>query len=388
MATRTRARTEKCLKRKQPRSRRGREKRAKQEASNSLFVLPDELISNIGTFLDVECLIEASLTCQKLGSVLKRDEAGWKKNCRRLWNQKIHVSKIARDAIENPPETTNVNPNKLGAYDAYLLSCVDSKYRQEISRHELVFDDPKNQDRRTVWNFRYKKGAGRPLTETDPWHHGAESRKLVFLTNSQVGELFGYNATTAITGAFKVTRPFSSPVHPRGLRTTWRVVSQPLDLPKRKIGSYVRLTIGGKDVPTFIVRRSPTGNWGFFLENCWSVFASFPLRSKRKLLDLSANGRSRGSQIDQNGSQPDNNGQEGEGSRSAQEQPQAANRRQDNANGEGGTRTARRERRPREFWLSVSPMVQMREVLLSTMGVPRLPDGSSISNPAEANANV
>jgi hypothetical protein len=55
----------------------------------------------------------------------------------------------------------------------------------------------------------------------------------------------------------------------------WRFITEPLDLPQRPIGSYVRINIGGRDVPTYCCRRSPTGNWGFVLESCWGVFSSF-----------------------------------------------------------------------------------------------------------------
>ena len=50
-----------------------------------------------------------------------------------------------------------------------------------------------------------------------------------------------------------------------------------MDLSQRPHGSYVRFNVGGRDVPTYAVRRSPTGNWGFVLESCWGVYASFEL---------------------------------------------------------------------------------------------------------------
>jgi hypothetical protein len=58
---------------------------------------------------------------------------------------------------------------------------------------------------------------------------------------------------------------------------TWRFITEPLDLPERPVGSYVRLNVGGRDVPTYCCRRSPTGNWGFVMESCWGVCASFEL---------------------------------------------------------------------------------------------------------------
>lgn len=58
---------------------------------------------------------------------------------------------------------------------------------------------------------------------------------------------------------------------------TWRFSTRPMDLPPRPFGSYIRFSVGGRDVPTYAVRRSPTGNWGFVLESCWGLYASFEL---------------------------------------------------------------------------------------------------------------
>ena len=57
----------------------------------------------------------------------------------------------------------------------------------------------------------------------------------------------------------------------------WRFVSSCIDLPSRPDGAYVRITVGGRDVPTYVVRRSPNGNWGFIMESCWGIYASFDL---------------------------------------------------------------------------------------------------------------
>jgi hypothetical protein len=61
---------------------------------------------------------------------------------------------------------------------------------------------------------------------------------------------------------------------------TWRFLTRPMDLPTRETGSYVRFSVGGRDVPTYSVRRSPVGNWGFVMESCWGIYASFELPPK------------------------------------------------------------------------------------------------------------
>jgi hypothetical protein len=72
---------------------------------------------------------------------------------------------------------------------------------------------------------------------------------------------------------------------------TWRFVEQPMDLPKRRSGSYIRITVDGRDVPTYVVHRSPTGDWGFVIESCWGVFSSTPLPRRQILSSRQTPGR-------------------------------------------------------------------------------------------------
>ena len=57
----------------------------------------------------------------------------------------------------------------------------------------------------------------------------------------------------------------------------WRFVTCLLDLPNRPRGAYVRITVGGIDVLTYVVHQSSNGNWGFILESCWGMYASFEM---------------------------------------------------------------------------------------------------------------
>lgn len=63
---------------------------------------------------------------------------------------------------------------------------------------------------------------------------------------------------------------------------TWRFLSRPLDMPARPEGTYIRFSVGGRDVPTYCVHRSPTKNWGFIVESCWGLYASFELPPRPK----------------------------------------------------------------------------------------------------------
>jgi len=260
------------------------EKAKAQQTQPSLSSLPEELLYQVGSFLNVSSLNNARLCCRRFNDLLKSDHSGWAENCQRLWKFKAHVLPAARQVVPGGtihvqgPESklTSITTDGLlqlsTAFDAYRLSCIDAKLRQELHRdHELVYDPLTGTG--TVWSFRFKQAAGREWTDQDPWHHGRAARQLVFLSNGTVREF----VASPSDGAPELFLPFGDGTHQNGVETLWRFVSQPLDLPKRMDGAYIRLTVGGRDVPTYLVKRSPTGNWGFVMENCWSVFASFPM---------------------------------------------------------------------------------------------------------------
>lgn len=74
---------------------------------------------------------------------------------------------------------------------------------------------------------------------------------------------------------------FNEPNVPHNLTMKWRFISHPLDFaPRTKLGGYIRLVVGDREVPTYVVRRLSDGNWGFILESCWGIFCSFDVSSK------------------------------------------------------------------------------------------------------------
>ena len=64
-----------------------------------------------------------------------------------------------------------------------------------------------------------------------------------------------------------------------------------MDLPQRANGSYIRITLDGRDVPTYVVRRSDRGDWGFVIESCWGVYSSTPLIRREVLTSTQAPAR-------------------------------------------------------------------------------------------------
>jgi len=179
-----------------------------------------------------------------------------------------------------------------------------------------------------VFSFRFKEAAGADWTAWDPWWNGKEARELVFLRDGTVKQIVPRSAIRRRPGegdseaststntevheddriqhedranGYVLCSPFSDGLDVKdpsnrmaeGIRDDrrpkieirWRFVSEPIDMPNRPDGAYIRLTVGNRDVPTYAIRRSPTGNWGFCLESCWGLFASFELPNNNQRHD-------------------------------------------------------------------------------------------------------
>jgi len=261
----------------------------------SLQSLPEEVICTICSFLDVHSLLEMQCLNQSFRTIASKNSAGWSNLCDVLWKTKVHVSSAARLIVDS----------KMAAYRASLQ---DAKERHHIEQDEFLFDPITHTG--TIWNFRFKEAAGTDWTAWDPWYLGLPCRQMVFLQDGTVKEYHpppslppplqhqddDNSTATDVQGSSsrsprRVGRlevpSFSQRqrwgggenlVDPPGTNPMrWRFVTQPMDMPNRPQGSYVRFTVAGRDVPTYVVRRSPTNNWGFIMESCWGLYASFPL---------------------------------------------------------------------------------------------------------------
>ena len=248
----------------------------------SFECIPDELICAISSFLDVESLSRLRLVSKRLFSIASRDEAGWKHHCGRLWSQKAHVSKDAYSLLDCG-----------NARKAFYVAGREAVSRHSIFRRELIFDP--NTKEGTIWSFRFKATAGSEWTSRDPWWTGGgKARETVFLEDGRVMQYIRDkdDADASMLENDCLILPFQDAENrSTGLDIRWRFIFHPMDLPKRPEGAYLRLAIAGRDVPTFIVHRSPTGNWGFVMENCWGVYASFPLAQRRQADETTLNQR-------------------------------------------------------------------------------------------------
>jgi hypothetical protein len=248
----------------------------KNAECDRLSSLTEDLLYRITSFLDApDLLSRLGLVNHYYHDVTTNNEAGWVYLCERHWRDKCHISPAALAMANTTTATTATNTkNKCAAY--------------RIAG--------------TVWSFRFKESAGSDWTSVDPWYQGQPCRKMVFLPDGTMKQLQqqppvaytgmddeGDDAENARLPHVVVTatgqqqqqqQPVVELVEPP-LRMTWRFLTRPMDLPTRPTGSYVRIQVGGRDVPTYAVRRSPTGNWGFVLESCWGVYASFELPPRR-----------------------------------------------------------------------------------------------------------
>lgn len=233
-----------------------------EDDQDLLKLLPDDLMCHVTRFLDALSLCRLEICNTRLQRIMTLPEAGWTLQCRQLWSDKVHVCPSARALLSNPDL-------KHSAKQAYRQSTIDAKHRNHIHITELCYD-PETQ-LGTVWRFRFKESAGQDWTMTDPWYRGEPCRRMVLLRNGMVRQYCDkapLNHSPDFGQAHLVDPP--RPM-------TWRFLTRPMDLPERPAGSYLRFTVAGRDIPTYSVRRSPTHNWGFVMESCWGLYASFEL---------------------------------------------------------------------------------------------------------------
>lgn len=223
--------------------------------------LPEDIQGTVLSYLDVNSLVSARTVNRWFLDLASRGSSGWGNLCMKLWETKVHVSS----------EVTS-NPDAMAAYK---LSIEDAEQRDFIRLEELLFDPSKMKG--TVWSFRFKESAGGDWTTQDPWYSGEACRKMVFLNGGIVKEFIAEDTegrVTLLTPKFGSTK--GNLVDPP-VKMGWRFVNQPLGFPAKPTGSYLRFSVAGREVPTYCVHRSPTSNWGFIMESCWGVYASFEL---------------------------------------------------------------------------------------------------------------
>jgi hypothetical protein len=189
------------------------------------------------------------LACQRVSRAwhgMASDTQLWRLFCRRLWEDKVYIPAKIRDMLLSAPQR------------AYFESIRDSK-RTWITTEELC--DFK-------WSFRFKKAAGEMWRQVDPWWHDMPPIRMGFLPD----------------GRTLIPIGFPSPLAD-GSQRFWKFVSSAAGR-SGPPGSIVQVN----NYPPYIVSRFH--NWGFMMQSCWVLYASFPLppRGAEPLLEDAALG--------------------------------------------------------------------------------------------------
>lgn len=287
-----------------------------EDKRNSLTeTLPVDIIFKICEYLNVKSLLHLGSCSSGLYSISSRDEASWSTRCNTLWASKNLVCERAKEVFGQ--RTRFKRPaclcqNKFAkcqclgfksvgsrnAKEAYKISVLDAKRRHEITAKELC---------EITWSFRFKEAAGLDWTVWDPWWSGSEAQKMTFMSDGRVipvqnehsspkNESQNQSSNTLDSNVDQeqdLNQPRSRPGRTSPMESVdmkWRFITSPLDLTARPPGGYIRLSVGGREVPTYVVRRSTTGNWGFIMENCWGVYLSFEMPRRGSVSKLEDRG--------------------------------------------------------------------------------------------------
>ena len=233
---------------------------------NPLDVLPEDVFCRVTCFLKATELAKMRQVNRTLSRICSTNAAGWEQLCERMWKKKANVLASAK-------------ANKENCMQAYQQALHDAQTRNHITEEELCS---------CVWSFRFKQSAGSDWTSNDPWYNGQPCRKVVFRRDGSVHQYYPplLPSSAARPSDHQSEDDQEGESHsllfdPPGMTMEWRFLTKPMDLPVRPWGSYVRFKVAGRDVPTYSVRRSPTGNWGFVMESCWGLYASFELPPRR-----------------------------------------------------------------------------------------------------------
>jgi len=106
------------------------------------------------------------------------------------------------------------------------------------------------------WSSRMKGWAGETWTDDDPWWQGRPPREKKYNSDG---------TTESFVDGVLSGRP-----------GRWKFVQFASGGREMPLGSLVRISRGGREFPTHYVSRYPP-NWGWIVQNCWGISASFPL---------------------------------------------------------------------------------------------------------------
>lgn len=191
------------------------------------------LLEAIAPYLDAASIVRAIRTSSVWRLTLTSDNV-WADHCLELWHDKLHVPERYRARHE------------MSRMHAYFGSLADGQ-RNEITTDELCAYE---------WSTRMKSTAGDEWTGRDPW----------------------WQQEPAGTRRYRPDGTFTS-IMSDG---TWRFPHG------RTQSAVLRHVRGGVEFPSHFVMRYP--NWGWVVQNCWSISASFPLPLRGQCRELEEDG--------------------------------------------------------------------------------------------------
>ena len=194
---------------------------------------------------DAALLILAQLDLCTLGRIAQANKY-WSKQslANSLWSS-LHASRCAGKVYRGLNSPREGPPHK-----EVLRDTLQDSTRTWLSEKELLS---------FAWSFRFKASAGPTWAEIDPWWQGGEAAQVRFHADG--------SATFTGFHAFDDNPPSFS----------WRFERRTSGL-RGPRGSFVRLLVGGRPVPTYVVSRHH--NWGFIMQSCWAVYTSWPMPRK------------------------------------------------------------------------------------------------------------
>ncbi|KAI9003002.1 hypothetical protein DFJ74DRAFT_647355 [Hyaloraphidium curvatum] len=193
--------------------------------SDPAVVFPVEVFLHILSFLPSAADLAPCARVSKAWHAAAEDQELWAPLTARLWADKVYVPERFKEMLKEGR-----------ARDAYRLSLLDSR-RDHITKEELCA---------FTWHWRFKSAAGPPFLLDDPWHLSQPARQRLYLPDGRMGGSM-YRADAR-----------------------WRFVRSA----EGRTGPEGRFVRVG-ETPAAVAGRH--ANWGWYLQSCWSVAASFPL---------------------------------------------------------------------------------------------------------------
>jgi hypothetical protein len=278
---------------------------------SSLSYLSENSIVEIFSSLSIVELSICSLVSKNF-HIYTTNSIIWKSLCLTLWKNKSYIQNIDNDDVQSWKYI-------------YYSSIIDSK-RSFIKYNELT---------KSIFNFRFKKDAGDDWLTNCKWHNGKKASEVIFLNNGSMKTLSSQNELDIHDIELIINRDnnnidlisepaiWESNINLSNIKLEWSlewkktrrkrysllnnyltklnklnqiisksnnynlISNEEIEKFETTCGDTIIMKVNGIPVPSYVITRSPTSNWGFLLESCWVLYSSFelPQKGKEKLLE-------------------------------------------------------------------------------------------------------